>query len=82
MSEPFETDPGREFHNLVSKLVVSDETWQDFLVDPGQVFAEHGIGISEEEKLALRKGIADVISAERHKRPKYEVLQLILRTCQ
>ena len=78
MSEPFETSPGKGFHNLIGKLVVSDETWREFLVKPGQVFAEYGIDMSEEEKVALRKGIADVISAERHQGPKSEVLQLIL----
>lgn len=78
MSEPFENDSTRAFHDLVGKLIVSDEAWKNFMVDPGQVFAKHGIGISESEKIALRKGIADVISAERHKGPKYEVLRLIL----
>lgn len=78
MSEPFETNPGKAFHNLVGKLVVSDETWQSFLVDPEQVFAKHGVGMSEQEVVALRKGIADVIRAERHKGDKYEVLRLIL----
>ena len=43
MSEPFETSPGKGFHNLIGKLVVSDETWREFLVKPGQVFAEYGI---------------------------------------
>lgn len=78
MSEPFETDPSRAFHDLVGKLVVSNETWKNFLIDPSQVFTKHGIGISEAEATALRKGVADVIAAERHKDDKYEVLRLIL----
>lgn len=78
MSEPFETSPGKTFSKLIGELVIRDEAWRDFLVDPGKVFTEYGVGTSEAEKTALRKGIADVISAGHHKRPKLEVLQLIL----